>query len=542
MLTHTRERLSMLPRTILLGGCLLLLCPAASRGEATPHAIFSDHMVLQRGIELPVWGTAEPNEEVYVHLEVKTADGKKEEGRSATAGSDGKWVVKLGRFDEGTDGKLTVKDAKKTLTLKNVLIGEVWVCSGQSNMEWSITSSTNPEETVKNSKNPMVRLFTVTKRAVAEPQTGFGKPAPNRQWEDKWLECGPESTPPFSAVAYHFGVSMAKARNVPIGLIHTSWGGTPAEAWTSKEVLLAEPSLKYYVERLEQAKKNYDPDQAKKQYEEAMAKWKEAAEKAKEGKKNPPNPPRLQGPPGTGSNDPSSLYNGMIAPLLPFPIQGAIWYQGESNNGRAYEYRTLFPAMIEDWRQRWGYEFPFFCVQLAPYWNGNSEGVSYAELRDSQLYTTTKLKKVGIAVITDVGDEKDIHPKQKQPVGERLALAARAIAHGEKVEYSGPLYKSLKIDGNKAVLTFDHVAGGLVAKGDKLLGFQVAGEDGKFFPANATIQGDEVIVSSDSISKPVHVRYGWKNYEVLNFFNKAGLPASPFRTDDLPYTTMPKKK
>lgn len=357
----------MLPRTILLGGCLLLLCPPATRGEATLHAIFSDNMVLQRGIELPVWGTAEPNEEVYVHLEVKSADGKKEEGRTAKAGSDGTWVVKLGQFDQGTDGKLTVKDAKKTLTLKNVLIGEVWVCSGQSNMEWSVISSTSPEETVKNSKNPMVRLFTVTKHAVPEPQTGFGKPAPNRQWEDKWLECGPESTPPFSAVAYHFGVSMAKARNVPIGLIHTSWGGTPAEAWTSKEVLLAEPSLKYYVERLEQAKKNYDPDRAKKQHEEAMVKWKEAAEKAKEGKKNPPNPPRLQGPPGTGSNDPSSLYNGMIAPLLPFPIQGAIWYQGESNNGRAYEYRTLFPAMIEDWRQRWGYEFPFFCVQLAPF-------------------------------------------------------------------------------------------------------------------------------------------------------------------------------
>lgn len=532
----------MLPRTILLGGCLLLLCPPVVRGEATLHALFSDNMVLQRGMDLPVWGTAEPNEEVYVHLEVKTPDGKKEEGRSVKAGSDGKWMVKLGHFDQGTEGKLTVRDSKKTVTLKNVLIGEVWVCSGQSNMEWSIQASANPEETIKNSKNPMVRLFTVTKHAVPEPQTGFGKPAPNRQWEDKWLECTPETTPPFSAVAYHFGVSMAKARNVPIGLLHTSWGGTPAEAWTSREALLAEPSLKYYVESLDQAKKNYDPDKAKKAYEAALAKWKADAEKAKEGKKNPPQAPRMQGAPGTGPNNPSSLYNGMIAPLLPFPIQGAIWYQGESNNGRAYEYRTLFPTMIEDWRKRWGYEFPFFCVQLAPYWNGNSEGVTYAELRDSQLFTTTKLKKVGIAVITDVGDEKDIHPKQKQPVGERLALAARAIAHGEKVEYSGPLYKSMKVEGNKAILSFDHVAGGLVVKGDKLLGFQVAGEDGKFVPANATVQGDEVVVSSESVSKPVSVRYGWKNYEVLNFFNKAGLPASPFRTDDEPYTTMPKKK
>jgi sialate O-acetylesterase len=499
-------------------------------------------MVLQRNMELPIWGTADAGDEVFVQLQVKTKDGSKEEGKSVKVGSNGKWMLKLGKFDHGSDGKLTVKDAKKTITLKNILIGEVWVCSGQSNMEWSITSSAEPEAVIKGSNQPMVRLFTVTKTAVPEPQSGFGKPQPNRQWENKWLECTPETSPPFSAVAYHFGVSMSKARNVPIGLLHTSWGGTPAEAWTSKEALLAEPMLKYYVENLETAKKNFKPEVAKQQYEEALEKWKIAAEKAKEEKKNPPPAPRLAQAPGFGSGNPSSLYNGMIAPLLPFAIEGAIWYQGESNAGRAYEYRTLFPTMIQDWRNRWGYEFPFFCVQLAPFWSGKSDGVNYAELRDSQLYTTTKLKKVGIAIITDVGDEKDIHPKQKQPVGERLALAARAIAHGEKIEYSGPLFKSMKLGEGKAFLSFDHVGGGLVMKGDKLLGFQIAGDDNKFVPAEANINGDEVIVSSPSVANPKNVRYGWKNYEVLNFFNKAGLPASPFRTDDLPYTTMPMKK
>jgi len=233
----------------------------------------------------------------------------------------------------------------------------------------------------------------------------------------------------------------------------------------------------------------------------------------------------------------------MIAPLVPYAIKGAIWYQGESNAGRAYEYRTLFPTMIEDWRARWKQgDFPFLFVQLAPFWSGDSEGVTYAELRDSQLHTAKTLKNTGIAVITDYGDEKDIHPKQKQPVSERLALAAQALAYGDKVVYSGPVYKSKKVDGNKLFLSFDHLGGGLVAKDGKLVGFKIAGDDGKFVDADAIIEGDTVVVTSPMVAKPSDARYGWKNFMTVNLFNKEGLPASPFRTDDTPYTTMPKKK
>jgi sialate O-acetylesterase len=229
---------------------------------------------------------------------------------------------------------------------------------------------------------------------------------------------------------------------------------------------------------------------------------------------------------------------------LKFPVRGAIWYQGESNTSRAYEYRTLFPTMIQDWRERWHRELPFLCVQLAPFGNGknNSNGVTYAELRDAQLHAAKVLPKVGLAVITDAGNETDIHPAQKEVVGKRLALSARALAYGEKIEYLGPLYKAAKFEGGKAVIRFDHVDGGLVAKGGELTGFTVAGPDKEFHPAKAVIQGDTVVVSSDEVSTPTAVRYGWVNFAkpTLNLFNKQGLPASPFRTDDFPLTTDPK--
>jgi sialate O-acetylesterase len=525
--------------------------PSAARAELTAPALFSDNMVIQRGVPFPVWGTADPKAEVYVHFEQKTADGKREQGKAVVAGPDGKWQVKIGPFEPGeaavltirrTDKKDDAKGAKNLITCKNVLVGEVWVCSGQSNMQWEMYRSTlDPQRSIAEAKHPQIRLFQVPRRTTLEPQADV--PAPRKaakgvSIESCWSECAPETVPNFSAVAYFFGRALHKQLNVPIGLIDTSYGGTPAEAWTSREELLAHEDLKYYVENLDAARKAYDPEKAKKTYEEALAKWKAAAEEAKKNSKPVPKQPGLPQPPGTGSHTPSGLYNAMIAPLVPYAIKGAIWYQGESNAPKAYEYRTLFPAMIEDWRKHWGQgEFPFLFVQLAPYWDGDSAGVRYAELRDAQLLTTAKMKNTAIAVITDYGDEKDIHPKQKQPVGERLALAARALAYNEKVEYSGPVYKSKSIEGEKVILTFDHAAGGLVAKGDKLMGFTIAGEDGKFVNAEAKIDGDRVFVSSSMVKKPKDVRYGWRNFPVVNLFNKEGLPASPFRTDEQPYTT-----
>ena len=322
----------------------------------------------------------------------------------------------------------------------------------------------------------------------------------------KWSESAPESIAQFSAVAYHFGLNLQKSLNIPIGLIHTSWGGTPAEAWTSVEALQADEQLKHYAVKSQQTAEQFDKDKK-----------------------------------AVGPNTPASLYNAMLHPLLPFGIKGAIWYQGESNAGRAYEYRTLFPAMIQDWRTKWGSEFPFYAVMLAPWHNGDADGVTWPELREAQVLATKKLKNVGVAVINDAGDLYDIHPRDKQTVGNRLALAARAGTYGQKIVGSGPTYKDSKIDGEKVTLNFENLGGGLVGKYQTLNGFTVCGDDKYFYPAKAVIIGGTIEVTSDKVAKPVAVRFGWKNYPVVNLYNKEGLPAVPFRTDDFPLTTNNKK-
>lgn len=532
------------PRWLLLAAAAFAVAPAPASADVKVNALFSDNMVLQRGTMFPVWGTADPGEEVYVHFEQKTADGKREEGKAVRADEKGFWLVRIGPFEPAEPGRLLIKGREKKVkgksvpnevVCKNVLVGEVWICSGQSNMQWEMYRSTlDPEKNIKEANHPNIRLFQVPRRAAATPQATV---------DAKWVECSPQTVRNFSAVAYFFGRHLQQKLKVPVGVIDTSYGGTPAEAWTSREALSAEESLKYYVEDVDAARKNYDPEKAKAAHEEALARWKAAAEEAKKNNKPEPKRPSMPPAPGTAANTPSGLYNAMIAPLVPYAIKGAIWYQGESNAPKAYEYRTLFPTMIKDWRKRWGQgDFPFLFVQLAPYWDGDSDGVRYAELRDAQLHTMKTVKNTSMAVITDHGDEKDIHPKQKEPVGVRLALAARALAYGEKIEYSGPIYESKKIDGNRVILSFSHVGGGLMAKGDKLTGFTVAGEDGKFVEAEAKIDGDQVVVSSPSVATPKDVRYGWKNFMRVNLFNKEGLPASPFRTGEQPYTTIPKKK
>ena len=407
-------------------------------------------------------------------------------------------------------------------------------------MEWRVSGlgiDDQGKKVAEQSANEMIRLFDVPNRPSATPEADF----PVQGNSGKWLECGPDTVPGFSAVGYFFGRAIQKELGVPVGLISSDWGGTPAEAWTSRDGLNNESSLKYYTERFDQQMKGYDADKAKAANEAAMAKWKEAVAAAKKAGKPAPRRPRFRGAPADSPN-PTTLYNGMIAPLTKFPITGAIWYQGESNASRAYEYRTLMPTMIQNWRDQWGYEFPFFMVQLAPF-RGGASGVDYAELRDAQYQTTKKLPKVGIAVITDAGHETDIHPQQKEPVGERLALAALNIAYGKDNDPIGPTLKKMAIEGNKLVLSFDHTGGGLMTKGEGVAGFQVAGQDEQFYPATATIKGDAVVVTSDKVASPKYVRYGWVNFAkpTLNLFGKNGLPTVPFRTDDLPYTTMPKK-
>ncbi len=476
------------------------LVHASPRAELKVHALFSDNMVLQADLADPVWGTADAGQEVTVSIA-----GQK---KSTKAAADGRWIVKLDPLKAGGPHELAINDK---ITFKNVLVGEVWICSGQSNMEMSVKSSNDAAEEKANSAHPKIRLFTVPKKQADQPEHDV---------VGSWKECGPDSIDNFSAVAYFFGRELHQKIGVPVGLIHTSWGGTPAEVWASDRVLQSRPEFKNFINFYAQRQEKYEKD---------LAKFKEESEKAKaEGKPAPkaPNKPMKT----------SCLYNGMIAPLIPYGIKGAIWYQGESNAGNAKLYQTLFPAMIKNWREDWGQGdyFPFGFVQLANYMARKEQpgDSNWAELREAQTMTLS-LPKTGMAVIVDIGDAKDIHPQNKQDVGKRLAYWAESQVYGAKdVVYSGPMYESMKVDGNKVVISFKHVGGGLVAKGDKLAGFAIAGEDRKFAWAEAKIEGDKIVVSCDQVAKPVSVRYAWADNPDCNLYNKEGIPASPFRTDN----------
>jgi len=489
-------------------------------------AIIGDNMVLQAGDRVRLWGWADPNEEIEIAVSWRNAQWPTQ------ADETGKWQFTMNAPIVGGPYTITLK-GKNTVTLSNVMAGQVWVCSGQSNMEMAVSSSANAQQEIAAAKYPKIRLFTVQKAVSDDPKDDC---------KGRWVECSPETVPGFSAVGYFFGRKLYEELDQPIGLINTSWGGTPAEAWTSKPVLEENPNFEPILTRYKDAVAAYP--QAMVKFKEDSAKWNEAAAKAKaEGKPEPggrPWPPFGPGNP----NAPAGLYNGMIAPLIPYTIAGAIWYQGESNAGRAYQYRELFPAMIKCWWNDWGQgDFPFLFVQLANFMDtkeapGDS---AWAELREAQTMTLD-LPNTGMAVIIDIGDAKDIHPKNKQDVGKRLALWALANTYDKDVVYSGPLYRSMEKDGGRIVLHFDHCGGGLVARGgEPLKGFAIAGEDRKFVWADARIEGDTVVVDSSEVANPMAVRYAWADNPVCNLFNKAGLPASPFRTDTWPGTTIKAK-
>lgn len=726
-------RLLSLPAALIVGGLT-----AARADEAKPflHPLFTDNMVLQRGVPDAVWGWTTPGNAVNVALNGRT--------KRVIAGADGKWVARIGPFKAGGPYTLTVK-GPQSVTLRNILVGDVWLCSGQSNMEFGVGNLVNAKEEIAHAGHPNIRLFTVA-RAVS--------PSPLALPVGQWQVCGPKTITAgqwngFSAVAYFFGRELEKDLHVPIGLIHSSWGGTPAEAWTSGEALAPLPDFAPVVTAMQQARQ--DPNGFGKTTDAWYAKhdpgsavggvagktwadpdlsttdWKAIAEPVSFQQSGIPElagtndvvwlrrefdlpaawagkdltlhlgpvddrdttyvngtpvgglndyaAPRdykvpaallkpgrnvlavrvldtggandtggltgkaealrveavgdatpavpLAGPwlvkvgapipaddpapvvPGSDQNAPTTLYNGMVSPLVPFGLKGAIWYQGESNAGRGKQYQTLLPALIGDWRKRFGAgDFPFLVVQLANYdpdlVHHTQPGESgWAEVREAQLLTAQHVPKVGIAVTDDIGEAGDIHPKNKQDVGHRLALAAEAIAYDKPVEYGGPLYQSMTVEGDKVRLKFTHVGGGLVAKkldlgaalvksaeaaksapapiqaaktaeavgaakaikaveaasvtvksiakteekpsakaaekapekaAEKLLGFAVAGADGAFVWADARIDGDTVVVSSPTVPQPTDVRYAWADSPVCNLYNKAGLPASPFRT------------
>lgn len=517
------RRTAMAVLALSLAVCLLAAVPALA--DVKLPAVLSSGMVLQQNMNLPVWGWADPGEVVTVTIGDQSA--------STVANAAGDWKVLLGPFKAGGPVEVTVK-GKNTVTLTDVLFGEVWVCSGQSNMQFNVRSANNAEQEIAEANYPQIRLFQVPNVTAETPQ---------RDVKAQWVACSPQTIPGFTAVGYFFGRHLHKALKVPVGLIGTSWGGTPAEAWTSVPAMQIEPDLQPLFDRWANNIAAY-PANLERYNKEVLPKWRADVEKAKaEGKQTPRQPTPPAGP--GSQHRPGNLYNAMIAPIVPFGIQGAIWYQGESNAGRAYQYRRLMPMLISDWRNNWQEgDFTFLMVQLANYMarKDNPGDSAWAELREAQSMTTKLLPKVGQAVIIDIGDAGNIHPTNKQDVGKRLGLQAQKIAYGQDLAYSGPVYKSMSVEGNKIRLKFDCVFGGLASQdGQPLKGFSIAGEDRKFVWANARIDGDTVVVSSDQVTAPVAVRYAWADNPECNLSNSTGIPASPFRTDEWPGITINSK-
>jgi len=492
-------------------GAFLLLSAGGLLADVRVSSLFADHMVLQRDRPLRIWGKADPAEPVTVRF--------RQQSVATTTDDTGRWSVMLQPEPAGGPHELTVA-GRNTIRIGDVLVGDVWVASGQSNMVWRLDQSNHSAQEIAAANYPQIRFYQVQNST---------SPVPLDDVKAAWRVCTPQDAGVFSGVGYFFARHLHQKLNVPVAILQSAWGGTPAESWISMTGLASDPALiSVYADWAERVE-NYPVNQSR--YEVQLKEWETASARAKaEGRPGPARPAAPAGP--THPHLPSALYNAMIHPLTPYAIRGASLYQGENNatRNRAYVYRRLFPALIQDWRRIWGQgDFPFLFVQLANYAKTNNS--QWAELREAQLMTL-QLANTGMAVTIDIGEAQDIHPKNKQDVGLRLAFAARAIAYGEKVEYSGPLYRQIAIEGDTARVYFDHAGSGLMAKGGAdLTGFEIAGADRRYVPAQARIEGATVVVSSPEVSRPVHVRYAWADNPSCNLYNGDGLPASPFRSE-----------
>jgi len=467
-------------------------------------------MVLQREKPIHVWGWSDPGEKIAVELHGVS--------RTAAGNSSGSWSVFLPPEPAGGPFQLTVTATNK-IVLEDVLIGDVWFASGQSNMEMPLKGFTgapvkNSAEEIAHASQPQIRLIRFPRKAVDFPQ---------RNIDASWTVCTPETAADFSAAAYFFGRELNAREHVPIGLFDATWGGTPAEAWVSLEAISADAGLMpVFATRARMTQSQADEAAI------SAAEWREDEAARKAGKTPRTHPWR----PEPESWAPAWLFNGMVAPATPYAIKGVIWYQGESNSRLNFApmYARLFPALIADWRGQWHEgDFPFLFVQIANFRSNDTE--VWAVIREAQRRTLS-VANTAMVVTTDIGDPVNVHPADKQTVGARLALAARALAYGENVEYSGPLFRQAAADGEGIRIWFDHAGSGLVAKGGTLLGFEIAGSDGRFVPAAARVDGKTVVVSSAQVAEPKYVRYGWANAPSINLFNSEGLPASPFTSED----------
>ena len=476
---------------------LTLLAGPQLHADVRLPSVFGNHMVLQQGQVNPVWGTADPNEQVTVHIG--------DQVHETTADEQGKWKLKIESLPVGGPYTLSV-NGKNRIRLEDVLVGEVWICSGQSNMQWSVDQADDPDLEKLTANLPRIRLISVPHVARQEPQDDF---------QGQWAVCSPETVGDFSAVGYFFGRQLHQTLDVPIGLIDNSWGGSACEAWIRRDLLEADDRYQPLLNRWAEIVREWDTP-------------------AKKGVRR-----RIH-------HRPANLYNGVLHPVIGYGIRGTIWYQGESNAGRAHQYRHLFPLMIQNWRDAWGQgDFSFYWVQLADFRTeevGDPGDSDWAELREAQT-KALKLPNTGEAVITDLGEAEDIHPKNKQDVAKRLARWALARDYGLDIIHASPRYKSMKILDDKIVITFD-VGGredGALDTFDvkEVRGFSIADTDQVFVRAQAKIVGpDKIEVTSDELNNELAaVRYAWADNPACNLQNKAGLPVTPFRTDDWPGIT-----
>ncbi len=494
---------------------IALAIPSAALADVKLPAVFSDNMVLQRGEKIPIFGTADKGEKITIKAGAATAD--------TVADDSGKFRALLNTTDLKDTFDVSIW-GNNAITIKNAIVGEVWVASGQSNMEMSVNSSKDVDMEIASANWPEIRMFTV-KKAISDK--------PLADVTGTWQICTPQTVGGFSAVGYFFARDVHQVLKVPVGVIHTSWGGTVAEAWTSREALeAADSDVKTIITRFDEAQAKLTPE-VKAKFDDDTKAW-VAAGRPRD--KQPRRPAGFR-----DHNSPSSLYNAMIAPIVGYGIKGAIWYQGESNAGRSYQYRKLFPAMITDWRTRWGQgDFSFYYVQLANFMARDKEPADsgWAELREAQTLTLA-LPNTGMATIIDIGEANDIHPRDKQDVGRRLARWALAKDYGKTLVYSGPMYDSMSVEGDTVRVKFKN-GEGLRFNGEKAMSFAIAGEDKKFVWADAKVDKDTVVLKAPGVTKPVAARYGWGNNPDANVYNKTGLPLVPFRTDDWAGVTMGK--
>jgi sialate O-acetylesterase len=492
---------------------LLLLLAEVSRAEVQPSPLFSDHAVLQSGMSVPVWGTAAPGEKVTVTF--------LKQHRSAVAGSDGRWMVRLTKLKAGGPYDMTIAGSN-TIQVHDVLVGEVWVGSGQSNMEFTVSVKAarfagmqDEDKVIAAANYPQIRMFTVAETKSYTPLTVT---------KGKWVICSPETVGAFSAVGYLFAKDLQEALKVPVGIVTVAYGASVAEAWIPRDVVAADPLLKADLARFDAQEAFF------KSHPGAAATDAPAGPLTINARAPRPGPLR---DPAQDQHQPTVLFNGMVNGVIPYAIRGALWYQGESvvdGVAGVKRYGDTMDKLVTSWRSLWGEgDFPFFAVQLPALKN-----VSNNPAEREQQAKILDLPNTGLAVTIDIGDPNNVHPKNKAPLGERLTKIALAKVYGQKIEYSGPQYAGFQVTGDRVRVRFTHVDGGLVAQGGPpLQWFQVAGEDKVFHPAVAFIDGDTLVASSAEVPKPVALRYAWDNYPFgCNLFNKAGLPAAPFRTDD----------